>query len=342
MRFEETGWLFGIWASPLLVLIASLAVRAGRRAMSRFADRSLVARVDGARSLGRPVARVTLIALAIALSAVALARPQWGTKEGRIEKSGRDVVFLLDVSRSMLAEDLAPNRLERAKLWIGDTLNVVRGDRVALVAFAGTSAVKCPLTLDYGFFKFALDDITTDAVARGGTNIGDALRRVRTEVFGLSDEGEEEERFRDVILITDGEDHESFPVQAAEQLGAEGVRVICIGLGDEEAGVRIPLPTGGYVTHEGEVVKTRLDAEMLRELANATPGGTYLNVATGTIELDRVYERLIRSAEQSAMEAREVVRHTERFQIFLLGAVLCVLAERTIATSGRRRKEVSM
>lgn len=343
MRFEHTDWLFGLWLTPALVLLGGLALRASRGALDRFAARALRARVDGPQKITRGLVRGALVVLAVASCVTALARPQWGSAAEEFDRSGRDVVFLLDVSKSMLADDLAPNRLERAKLWIEDTLGVVEGDRVSLVAFAGTSSVRCPLTHDYGFFRFALRGITTGSVSRGGTNIGDALRRVRTEVFDLSDTEADESRFRDIVLITDGEDHESFPIEAAQQLGAEGVRIICIGLGDENTGRPIPNPDGSFVTYEGETVYTKLDPAMLRELARSTPGGTYLNVATGTIRLDTVYRRLVVAAERSALAADSVVRHTERFQVFLLLALACLFLERLAAVSGGgRTREVSL
>jgi len=341
VSFESVELLSGLWITPVLAVLIALALRGSRAALDRFAERSLVARVDGIRPVGRSAFRGVLIVLAVTAGILALARPQWGTVAGTLEKQGRDVVFLIDTSRSMLADDLAPNRLERAKLWIEDTLDVLEGDRVALVAFAGSASARCPLTNDYGFFRFALRDISTNSVARGGTNIGDALRMVRTEIFGISDEQPNEERFRDIILITDGEDHESFPVEAASQLGADGVRIICIGIGDEDEGRPIPLPDGTFVRYDGEIVRTKLDGAMLRELALATPGGTYLNVATGTIRLDDVYQRLIIAAERSTLAVENVLRLVERFQIFLLFAIACLALERVLAMSGRRRpKEI--
>ena len=137
---------------------------------------------------------------------LACTRPGWNPSPKSIQRKGRDVVFLLDVSKSMLAEDLAPNRLQRAKLAILDCIERLQGDRVAVVAFAGTAVVKCPLTLDYGYFRMMLESVTTDSVSRGGTLIGDALRKTLEDVFD-----DQERQFKDIILITDGEDHDSFP-----------------------------------------------------------------------------------------------------------------------------------
>ena len=225
-----------------------------------------------------------------------------------------------------MARDLAPNRLERAKLWIDDTLELVDGDRVGLVAFAGTASVRCPLTHDYGFFKFALDELSPRSASRGGTYIGDAIRVAMREVFDL-----EEASKRDIILITDGEDHESFPKEAAAAAGEAGIRLIVIGIGDENEGTPIPVRDANgrlhYLEYNGERVYSRLDAETLREMAVSTPGGRYFNVATGNIQLDQVYKQLIREADQREIDADEVDRYQEKFQIFLGIALTLLLLE---------------
>ena len=223
----------------------------------------------------------------------------------------------------MLAEDLAPNRLERAKLAIVDTIERLEGDRVALVAFAGTAVIKCPLTLDYGFFRLALSDISPESVTRGGTLIGDALRKTMDEVFD-----ERQTEFRDVILITDGEDHESFPVEAATQMGERKIRLLAIGLGDEEQGRRIPVTGRGgrktFLQYAGQEVWTKLDGDTLRQMVNATPGGRYLNVSTGAIDLGDVYVKLIAGARKTELGSTEIERYEEKFPDFLGSGVSVV------------------
>ena len=167
------------------------------------------------------------------------------------------------------------------------------------MAFAGTAVIKCPLTLDYGFFHMALTDISPSSVSRGGTLIGDAIRKAVDEVFD-----ERQKEHRDLILITDGEDHESFPVEAAKMLGEQGIRLIAIGLGDEDQGRRIPITRGGrktFLQYDGQEIWSKLDASTLRQMVNATPGGRYLNVATGAIDLGDVYVKLIASAEKTEL-----------------------------------------
>jgi len=225
----------------------------------------------------------------------------------------------------MLAQDLAPNRLERAKLAIADCIETIEGDRVALVVFAGSAIVKCPLTLDYGFFRMILDQTSVESITRGGTMIGDALRKVMKEVFDDSTR-----EFRDVILITDGEDHESFPVEAAEKAGEKGTRLIAIGLGDENEGRRIPIINQNgektFLKYNGQEIWTKLDATTLRKMTGATPGGKYLNVSTGTINLGNVYSNLVASADKKKLESRTFTRYEEKYQIFLaIGfALICL------------------
>ena len=285
-----------------------------------------------------PAARRTkavLVMIAAIFIVVSLARPAWNPKPRTVERRGRDIMFVLDVSRSMIAEDLAPNRLKRAKLAIGDMVASLEGDRVGLVVFAGTAALKCPLTLDYGFFNLMLEDVDLNSIARGGTMIGDAVRKVLDEGFD-----DQEKKYKDVILITDGEDHDSFPVEAAEEAGRRGVRIIAIGLGDERQGRRIPVTDAhgnrSFLKYNGQEVWSRLDAATLRKMANVTPGGRYLNVATGAIDLGEVYVKLIAGEEKREIESLTIKLYEEKYQIFLAIALIFLLAE-LIVTERRRR-----
>lgn len=297
-----------------------------KKALRDFIEAGLLHKVHISETSGFRHRKMILLLIAVIMLVISMTRPAWNFKSERIERKGRDVVFLLDVSRSMLAEDLVPNRLERAKLAIGDCVDQLQGDRVALVAFAGTSAVKCPLTLDYGFFRMMLDRISTDSIERGGTMIGDAVRMILAEVLD-----NQEKEFKDIILITDGEDHESFPVEAAKQAGEKGVRIIAIGLGDESEGKRIPVTTEQgtkkFLTYKGQEIWTKLDAATLRQMVRETPGGKYLNVATGTIDLGKVYLDLVASAAKKDLESETIKRYEEKFQVFLGIAFILICVE---------------
>ncbi len=334
MRFEAYEWFGALWTLPVLAALVVYALVRGYRQLEALVESPLLAHMAASRSAPRRVLKAVIVLIALSAAMIALARPQWNPQPQEVQKRGRDVVFLIDVSRSMLAEDLAPNRLARAKLWVRDTLKVMRGDRVAIVPFAGSSVVKSPLTHDYGFARMALDDLSPASVSRGGTLIGDAIRHVMNEVFDRQDPS-----FKDIILITDGEDHQSLPVEAAKVAGEAGVRIIAVGIGDEVEGKPIPITDASgrktFMMHEGQRVLSKLDGQALRDMAAASNGGVYFPVATGTIELDRMYERLVRQAEQREMETLEATRYEEKFQIFLVIAVSLLFMEMLISEKRR-------
>lgn len=332
VRLSSPDAFLLLWVIPPLVALFALAALRRRRTLQRFAGER--AGLSAERRNARPFKGGLLVA-AVVLIVVALARPGWTPETRTVERRGRDVVFVVDVSRSMLARDLAPNRLERARLAVLDTLEVLRGDRVALVAFAGTAVVKSPLTFDYGFVRLAVERLSTDSTSRGGTLIGDALRVVRDSVFE-----DQVSPYRDVVLITDGGDLGSLPLQAAGELGALGARIIAVGLGDEVTGQPIPDPDadGGYLQHEGQTVLTALDAEALRELAGVTPGGRYVNVATGNFDLGVLYTQLIAGADRQLLERTEREVFQERFQPFLAAALVLLALEFLLPDLIRRRR----
>ncbi len=323
VHFYRLAWLFFLALVPLMAAFFWYAGHRRQIALRRFMTDEMLGRIALPASRGRRLGKALLVLVAFSFLAVALARPAWNRKETVVKRSGRALVFLLDVSKSMLAEDLIPSRLQHAKLAIMDTVDRLRGDRVGLVVFAGTAVVKCPLTLDYGFFRMSLDGVGTDSVARGGTMIGDALRTVLRDLFDNQDK-----QFKDVILITDGEDQESYPLEAAKAAADQGVRLIIIGLGDEKEGQRIPVADAEgrktFLKYQGQEVWTKLDADTLRAMAKATPGGRYLPVATGTISLGEVYQEFIASADKKELESRSTEQFEEKFQLFL-AAALCLL-----------------
>ena len=333
-RLYNIGMLYLLWFLP--VLLGLFLYSAGRRkqVLDQFISTGLQHKLVSVSPVRRRW-KATLILAGFFLLIIGLARPAWNLQQTPVKRTGRDVVFVLDVSKSMLAEDLAPNRLERAKLAIADVIDTLRGDRVSLVAFAGSAAVKCPLTLDYGFFRMMLENISTESISRGGTMIGDAIRLILDQVLDS-----QEKQFKDIVLITDGEDHESFPLEAAREAAAKGIRLFIIGLGDENEGKRIPVTDASgrrtFLQYKGQEVWSRLDADTLRQMALATPGGRYLNVATGTIDLGDVYLQLIGSADKKELEEKTIEKYEEKFQIFI-GMAFLLLAIETIISERRRK-----
>jgi Ca-activated chloride channel family protein len=335
MKLYHVEILHLLWLLPVLTALLAYGTWRRRAALEKFAANPLLQQLNKQLHPGKRRWKQGLLLATVVFVITGLARPAWNPQPQIVNREGRDVVFIVDVSRSMLAEDLAPNRLERAKLAIRDCLEGLNGDRVGLIAFAGTSVVKCPLTLDYGFFRMMLEDIGPNDISRGGTLIGDALRKAMTEVFD-----EQEKEYRDIVLITDGEDQESFPLEAAKQVGEAGIRIIAIGLGDENQGQRIPVTdsTGrkSFLIHEGEEVWTRLAAETLRDVAAATPDGKYLNVATGAFDLNTIYQEFIASARKKALDESRITQYDEKFQIFLAAGFLLLCVETLL---GERRRQ---
>ena len=281
---DKALWfLFAVPAILLPVYMWCFWHKAG--ALRILASSEMLKQINNSVSLKKQIFKAMLLLGAFVSIVVALTEPKWNPQAQKIKRRGRDICILLDTSRSMLAEDIKPSRLERSKIAIADLLETLGGDRIAIITFAGNSAVKCPLTQDYAFVRMALAGISTESTGRGGTVIGDAIRKATREVFD-----QKSREFKDIILITDGEEHEgyeSFPVQAAEKAGAEGIRIIAIGLGDENEGARIPItgPNGEktFLKYRGEEVWSRLGGDLLRNIVYLTDGGKFLSVEPGII-----------------------------------------------------------
>jgi Ca-activated chloride channel family protein len=304
------------------------------RALRVLASSEMLKKINNSVSAKKQVLKALLLLGSFMSIVVALTEPKWNPQAQKIKRQGRDICILLDTSRSMLAGDIKPSRLERSKIAIADLLETLAGDRIAIVTFAGNSTVKCPLTQDYAFVRMALADISTESTGRGGTMIGDAIRKATQEVFE-----QKSREYKDLILITDGEEHEgyeSFPVQAAEKAAAEGIRIIAIGLGNENEGSRIPItgPNGeqSFLKYKGEEVWSKLGGDLLRSIAYATNGGKYLSVKPGTtLDLGRIYENLIASAEKRELESATMLKYDEKFQIFVALGLLLLICEAFIS-----------
>jgi Ca-activated chloride channel homolog len=295
-----------------------------------LASSEMLRKINTSVSIKKQMFKAALLMAAFVSIVIAMAEPKWNPKAQKIQHKGRDIVILLDTSRSMLAEDIKPSRLERAKLAICDLLGVLQSDRIAIVTFAGAATVKCPLTQDYAFVRMVLADVSTESTGRGGTMIGDAIRKASEEVFD-----KQTRKYKDIILITDGEEHEgaeSFPVEAAQKAGAEGVRIIAIGLGDVTQGSRIPV-TGSngektFLKYQGQEVWSKLGGDMLRKIVYATDGGKYLAVGPGmTLNLGEIYEQIMQSAEKRELESATMITYDERFQIFVALALGLLIGE---------------
>lgn len=330
MIWETPGILFALWLVPVVGAVLAYAHRKRLATAQRFADSAMIARLMPALPSGRIWIKLILTMAAIALLIVAAARPRFGVYFEEVSGRGVDLFVVLDVSRSMLAEDVAPNRLDRAKADILDLLQELEGDRVGLIAFAGAPVELVPLTTDQGFFRMVLDSVDPGSAPRGGSLIGDAIRKAL--------ESMEERRDRDqvIVLITDGEDHDSFPAEAAQQAAERNVRIITVGLGDTGEGARIPLQNEdgslAYVKHDGQEIWSRMDERLLKEMA-LTTSGAYVPARTRAYDLGSIYEEHLAKLTQGEIQAEKRKRYREQFQLFGGIGLLLLLIEMLIPRS---------
>jgi Ca-activated chloride channel family protein len=328
MHFGSPTSFWWLAAAPVLSVFLVWAYRARRRARERFAlPEKLAASVNRAARRWKSV----LLVAGILFAALALTQPRWGFEWREVKRAGVDVFVLLDVSKSMWTEDVRPNRLTQAKFACEDLLQKLEGDRVGLIAFAGTAFVQCPLTIDYDAFRLTLRDAGPAIIPRGGTAIGPAIRTA-LKAFEAG-----EGRDRAIVLITDGEQTEADALAAADEAAKEGVRIYAIGVGTAE-GELIPVREDGKMDflkdREGKVVKSRLDEETLKQLALKT-GGIYVRSAAGDFGMDTIYEKGIGQLQKKQAEAKLQKRYFERFQ-WPLGVGLALLVLEAFVSDRRK------
>lgn len=329
-----------LWLLWLLPVVAALLLYARRRraaAARRFADSAMAPRLMPAPRGARGWFKAAALLLGLACLIVAAARPRYGEEVEEVTARGVDLFVLLDVSRSMLAEDVKPNRLERAKSDIRDLLERLRGDRVGLIVYAGRPVVKAPLTTDHAFYRMVLDEIDARSAPRGGSMLGDGIRKALESMPKAID------RDQVIVLISDGGDQESYPLKAARLAAERSVKIIAVGLGDPNKGARIPLPDRGrgarYVTDEtGQVVRTKLEQDLLREVALAS-GGAYVPAGTQAYDLGRVYDEHLANLTRGAISTERRRRYREQFQPFALLGLALLALEMLIPAHGRPPRE---
>jgi len=298
--------------------------------IERFVSKDLKDKLLMGFSQTRQRFKIFLLLIVITFSILALIRPKWGFHWEEIKRKGVDIVVALDVSQSMLAEDVSPNRLERAKREIIDLINLLQGDRLGLVAFAGTSFIQSPLTLDYGAVKIFLDDLDTDLIPVPGTAIADAIEK-SIKAFD-PDDG----KSRVIILITDGEDHMNDPLAAAKQANEQKIKIYTIGIGAQE-GAPIPDQGGGFKKdHKGNVVLTQLDETSLQKIALET-GGSYVRSISGDLDLENIYKDINKTVEDKELKSGKRKRFEERYQWILMLAFLFLILEVFISERTSRK-----
>ncbi len=316
-----------------LIIFYIWVLRRRRILRERFAERSLIDAISPSASTKRRIIKTAMLTLAVFLSLFALARPQWGFEWEETKRAGLDILIAIDVSKSMLATDVKPNRLERSKFAVKDLVKRLSGDRIGLIAFAGTSFLQCPLTIDYNGFLLALDDLTIAAIPRPGTSISSAIN----EAMNVFKDGLEK-KYKVLVIITDGEDLEGEALKAARMASDLGIKIYCVGVGTTE-GELIPVTDESgqrvYLSDKsGRVVKTKLNEDILKQIAIST-GGSYVRATQKEFGLVLLYDNSISKLEKRDIETKMRKHYQERYQGFLASALLLLFMEPFI--SDRKR-----
>ena len=339
MTFASQPWLFTLLlALPVLVIFFYRSETKKRQMLSRFAATNLLANLAASYSSSKRYIKVFLTISGVLLVLIAMARPQWGHQWQESKGRGIDILIALDTSKSMLAEDIKPNRLERAKLAIFDFVDKLEGDRVGLIAFSGQAFLQCPLTLDYDAFNQTLKIIDTSIIPVGGTNIASAINEASVSFV-------HEDNEKILVLITDGEDLHRSGISLARQVSEEGVKIYTVGVGSA-TGELIPIRrANGEIEYlrdlEGNLVKSRLDTVTLREIAKET-NAFYVPLGHTGQGLDFVYEKGLQSIPKQEREARLNKIPMERFQWPLLLALVAFFLEGLLGTRRNRNKRSSL
>jgi Ca-activated chloride channel family protein len=320
-------YLLGVVALGLGV--SGWAVVARRRAAGKFATASLRNRVMTSRDGSRHWISAILVSVSLGLLAIALTDIRWGKTWREVPQKGIEVMFVLDVSRSMLAEDASPNRLQRAKQQIKDMVDEMAGDRVGLVTFAGETRQSVPLTSHYEDFKQTLDSVGPHTVRSGGSRLGDAIAAAANGFLSKTNE------HKAIVVFTDGEDQESNPVEIAQQLHAEkGIRIFTVGLGDMDQGARIPETQsrrGGFVQHDGQQVWSKMNGKVLEQIATDT-NGAYIPAGTRRVNMADVYHDYVSNVEQAEFETAKINAYMARHQWLVAPALALLLLEIFLST----------
>jgi Ca-activated chloride channel family protein len=316
--------MYLLWLVPMLVGFYFWAAKRKQRILHRFAQKDLLPQLSASVNIRIQRLKNVLTVAAVGLILFSFMRPQWGFHWQQVKRKGLDIIIAVDTSKSMLAGDVKPNRLERAKLAIKDFIRHLKADRIGLVAFAGNAFLQCPLTVDYAGFCLSLDDLNVNIIPRPGTNLSSAIQQaLRAYEGGLK-------KYKVLILITDGENHESDPIKAAELAKKEGVKIFCIGIGSPQGELISLVDEQGHKTflkdRQGNIVKTRLNESILQKIA-LTTGGSYVRAAATEFGLDLIYQRRLSKMEKRQLQTKMAKQYEERFQIPLFLAFLLLMAD---------------
>lgn len=326
-RFAHPLYLYALLAIPVCLGLFLLMLYQRRRAIKKIGDKKLIRKLMPDASVPKYWLRFVIISLGFAALTIGIANPQIGTKLEEVKREGVDIIIALDVSNSMRAEDIRPNRLERSKQAISRLIDKLQNDRIGIIIFAGTAFVQLPITNDFGAAKLFLSTIEPDMLASQGTAIGSAI-----ELAGKSFD-KKDKKFKSLIIITDGENHEDDALAEAKKAAEQGIIIHTIGMGSLQGG---PIPlyrnnvaTGFLKDKEGNTVVTKLNADMLKQLSDAGKG-KFVRASNSEDGLSTLLGE-INKMEKKNYGTKIYTDYADRFQICLLVALLLILVEFAVA-----------
>ena len=313
MELDEKKYLYLLILIPVLVLIFLYGLYWKRKKQKEFGDLDLIKKLSPQKSVFKPILKFSMLILALVCIIIALVNPKIGTKSQTVKREGIDIVFAIDVSKSMLCEDIAPNRLDKTKQIVSQIINQFGNDRIGIVAYAGSAFPVLPITTDYSVAKMFLQSMNHGMVSSQGTSLDEAIK-IATTYFDKKDKTN-----KLLILISDGEDHSEGAESAAEEAKSIGLKIITIGVGTEKGGP-IPLKENGIVKsfqrdNNNEVVITKLNPESLNAIAKATQGG-YVNGSNTKAVLEYV-KNALENIEKTEFETQQFTDFNSQFQWFL-------------------------
>jgi Ca-activated chloride channel homolog len=331
-RFANPDFLYLLLLLPVLILLFIYNEIRKKRALNSLGDIKLVSNLVPELSGSRPVIKFLLLLIALASGVIMLSRPQFGSKLEDIKKQGVEVIIALDVSNSMMAEDIQPNRLTRAKQAISRLVDNLDNDKIGLIVFAGDAYTQIPVTTDYISAKMFLSSISPEIVPKQGTAIGAAIN------LGMRSFSPGEGNSKAMIIITDGENHEDNPVSNAEEAAKAGIIIHTIGIGSSD-GVPVPVVINGKKDYlrdsEGNSVITKLDEDILRKIAMST-NGSYVRASNSNIGLDEIFNE-IRKMKKQELESTMYTEYNDQFQIFTSIMLFLLLVEFIIMDRKNRK-----
>lgn len=322
-RLDEKIWFWTLLVIPVIILVFILLQIWRRSVQRKFADNLLLKRLSPNQSLFKSILKIVILCGVFACLSIALVNPKIGTKLETVRSQGVDIVFAVDVSKSMLAEDIAPNRIDKSKQLVTQIINSLNSDRVGIIAYAGKAFPQLPITTDYASAKMFLQNMNTDMLSSQGTAISEAIQLAKTYY------DDEEQTNRVLIIISDGEDHGGEATDIAEEANEKGIKILTVGVGDTKGGP-IPIKRNGVILNykkdnKGETVITRLNEETLKEIAEET-NGVYIN-GSNTAEVVDAIKEVLDNMDKTEFESKQIADFKDQFQWFIAFGILLLFID---------------